>query len=54
MYEFEDIYLYLVILLEVSPALTHPQAYKNAGQEEELEREKEKDGKNKEREWENE
>lgn len=46
MYEFEDVYLYLVILLEVSPSLTHPQAYKKAGQEEKLEGEKEKDGKN--------
>lgn len=46
MYEFEDIYPYLVILLEVSPALTHPQVYGTAGQEEELEGEKEKEGKN--------
>lgn len=44
-YEFEDIYLYLVILLEVAPALTHPQDYEKTGQEE-LEGEKEKEGKN--------
>lgn len=44
-YDFEDIYLYLVILLEVSPALTHPQDYEKTGQEE-LEGEKEKEGKN--------
>lgn len=44
--QLEGIYLYIIILLEVSPALTHPQAYEKAGPEEELEGEKEKDGKN--------